>query len=253
MKKNDTLQNGFELRSNDRGHSHLPSTGSYAEYVAGHPDGSITRDSSFNFREFQNGRAGFGKIKVFGDEVFTGNGTGYNMHPHHNFIIMAFVLRGTLTHINTIGKIDVLKPDDYYVFSAGSGGKHTELNIEPEEMNAIYVWALPGKLLLPPSYRRAHFDRSKRNAIVQLVGDAAGALPIDQDLKISRLVTDSNAPYDYQPATTTHGTYIFVIEGGLRFGDTELNRRDSIGVWNTSAIEFEAAERSDVLIAETAM
>ncbi len=29
-------------------------------------------------------------MKVFGDEVFTPNGTGYNMHPHHNFIIMAF-------------------------------------------------------------------------------------------------------------------------------------------------------------------
>jgi hypothetical protein len=31
---------------------------------------------------------------------------------------MAFVLGGALTHINTIGKVDELGKDDYYVFSA---------------------------------------------------------------------------------------------------------------------------------------
>ena len=177
------MPTSFVLRSQDRGYNHLPSTGPYAQYVAGHPDGSITRHSSFNFRDYQTGRAGFGKIRVFGDEVFTGNGTGYNMHPHHNFVIMAFVLRGALTHINTIGKIDVLKPGDYYIFSAGSGGKHAELNIEPEEMNAIYVWSLPARLHASPSYRSSHFDGTKHaNEIVQLISDRPGALPIDQDL-----------------------------------------------------------------------
>ena len=101
------------------------------------------------------------------------------MHPHHNFTIMAFVLGGALTHINTIGKIDELKRDDYYVFSAGSGGKHSELNIGEGDMHAIYVWVLPGRLLAPPSYRRGRFDRqANANRITCLVGDAPGALPI---------------------------------------------------------------------------
>ena len=50
-------------------------------------------------------------MRVFGEEMFTGNGTGYNMHPHHNFIIIAVILQGSLTHINTIGKIDGLGPE----------------------------------------------------------------------------------------------------------------------------------------------
>jgi hypothetical protein len=45
-------------------------------------------------------------VGVFGDEVFRGVGCGYNMHPHHNFIICAFVLEDRLTTINTIGNID---------------------------------------------------------------------------------------------------------------------------------------------------
>src|SRR5258708_31017693 len=118
----------FILRAGERGYSYLPAVGLNASYVAGHPDGVITRHSSFNFHEYQSGIPGLGVMKVFGDEVFTPNGTGYNMHPHHNFIIMAFVLGGALTHINTIGKIDELSADDYYVFSAGSGGKPSEHN-----------------------------------------------------------------------------------------------------------------------------
>ena len=150
----------FVLRAGERGYSYLPSKGANASYVAGHPDGAITRHSSFNFHEYQGGIPGLGVMKVFGDEVFTPNGTGYNMHPHHNFIIMAFVLGGTLTHINTIGKVSELTKDDYYVFSTGSGGKHSELNIGEKDLAVIYVWVLPGQLLAPLLFARRRQPRA---------------------------------------------------------------------------------------------
>ncbi len=216
----------FVLRAGERGYSYLPSVGLNASYVAGHPDGAITRHSSFNFHEYQAGIPGLGVMKVFGDEVFTPNGTGYNMHPHHNFIIMAFVLGGTLTHINTIGKIDELQRDDYYVFSAGSGGKHSELNIGAEDMHAIYVWALPGRLLAPPSYRRSRFDRQAgANRITCLVGDAPGALPIDQTFKVSRLASDGGRKHLWR-ASKALGLYAFVLEGRATVAGSTLERRE---------------------------
>src|SRR5260370_34642422 len=115
----------FILRAGERGYSYLPAAGLNASYVTGHPDRVITRHSSFNFHEHQSGIPGLGVMKVFGDETFTPNGTGYNMHPHPNFIIMAFVLGCALTHINTIGKIAELSAHDYYVFSAGRVGNDT--------------------------------------------------------------------------------------------------------------------------------
>ena len=66
------MTGNFVLRSGERGYTRLASTGPNASYVAGHPDGVITRHSSFNFHDYQSGIAGFGKIRVFGDEVFTG-------------------------------------------------------------------------------------------------------------------------------------------------------------------------------------
>jgi quercetin 2,3-dioxygenase len=247
----------FVLRAAERGHDLIRSDGTRASYIAGHPDSFIARESSFNFHEYQSGRPGFGPMRVFGDEVFHGAGCGYNMHPHHNFIICAFVLQGELTHINTTGggMVDRLRQGDYYVFSAGSGGKHCELSVTGEDMSVIYAWFLPDQLYLPPSYHRGHFDfRTRRHRVEELVGEADGALPIANDIRISRLITDAGGKHTYRPRSSSHGTYVFVLEGGLRCGDTLLERRDSAGICGAEEIECEAAaDVTDILFVEVMM
>jgi redox-sensitive bicupin YhaK (pirin superfamily) len=250
------MTQSFVFRANERGHDVIHSEGNASSYVAGHPDSFITRESSFNFHQYQSGRPGFGAVRVFGDETFHGAGCGYNMHPHHNFIICAFVLEGELTHINTAGRgtVDQLRQGDYYVFSAGSGGKHCELSIGPEDMHVIYLWLMPNQLYLPPTYLRAHFDlRTRRNRIVQLVGAGDGALPVAQDLRVSRLVTDKQVALTYLPRSAEHGTYVFVKEGSLRRGDVTLGPGDSLGISGAGAIECEAADTTDVFFVETVM
>jgi quercetin 2,3-dioxygenase len=251
------MQNSFILRAGERGHDLIRSSGKRSSHIAGHPEGFVSRESSFNFHEYQSGRPGFGAIRVFGDEVFAGAGVGYNLHPHHNFVICAFVLQGELTHINTVGRgaVDQLHQGDYYVFSAGSGGKHCELSITGEDAHVIYIWLLPKQLSLPPSYDRAHFDfRLKRNRIVELVGDRDGALPIPQDARISRLIGDKGRSHAYAPRSRGHGSYVFVLEGELRVGDVRLSRRDSMGLWATDRVDCEvAADATDVMLVETIM
>ena len=243
----------FVLRAAERGFSRLVSTGANATYVAGHPDGVITRHSSFNFHEYQSGIAGFGRIRVFGDEVFSPGGTGYNMHPHHNFIIAAFVLGGELTHVNTIRKVDELRAGDFYVFSAGSGGKHAELNIGAVETNVIYLWVLPGRLLAPPTYARGRFNaRENANRITCLVGSEAGALPIGQDIKVSRLVNERARTHVYR-ASPSRGVYAFVLEGEAEIAGTVLGRRDSLAIVEQDRIEITARSATDLLLVETVL
>jgi quercetin 2,3-dioxygenase len=84
-------------------------------------------------------------------------------------------------------------------------------------MKVIYIWLLPDQLFLPPSYQAAHFDiRTRRDRIEQLVGHADGALPISQDVRISRLITDNAKTYVYQPHSASDGVYVFVLEGEVR-------------------------------------
>jgi redox-sensitive bicupin YhaK (pirin superfamily) len=247
----------FVIRASERGHDLIRSDGAHSSYVAGHPDGFITRESSFNFHDYQSGRPGFGPMRVFGDEVFNGAGCGYNIHAHHNFVICAFVLSGELTHINTAGDgmIDRLREGDYYVFSAGSGGKHCELSIGREDMNAIYIWFMPAQLYLPPSYTRSHFDfRTRRDQIEELVGEADGALPIPNDIRVSRLVADAGQSQVYRTRSPSHGIYAFVLEGGARFGDFQLGRRDSAGLAGVEEIICKTtADATDILFVEVQM
>jgi redox-sensitive bicupin YhaK (pirin superfamily) len=244
----------FVLKAEDRGYDKLLSVGGSSSYVAGHPDAFITRHSSFNFGDYQTGRKGFGKMRVFGEETFSHAGCGYNMHPHHDFIIMAFILAGELTHVNTLGKVDSLKAGDYYAFSAGSGGKHCELNIEQEDLHVIYVWVLPDMLLLPPTYQRAHFDAAAaRNKVIPLVGGSS-AMSIHQDLTISRLDSDVSGSYEYKLRSTQHGAYLFVVEGSTMWNGVSLGKGDSAGFWSTEETAFQTgAGKTDILIVETVM
>ena len=244
---------GFVLRAHARGFNRFLSTGDSSSYIGGHPDATLTRHSSFNFGPYQSGLRGFGRLRVFGDETFSGAGCGYNIHPHHNFIICAFVLKGQLTHVNTVGNIDQLGAGDYYAFSAGSGGKHCELNLRHEDANILYVWMLPDQLLLPPSYGRSHFDAvADRNRLVALVGNADGAVRISQDVKISRLSADRALELDYQPRAAEHGIYVFVVDGQAQLNDAALGARDSAGIWGAATLRIRTdAEGCDLLILET--
>jgi redox-sensitive bicupin YhaK (pirin superfamily) len=247
------MNDSFILRDTQRGYNHFQSTGEASSYIGGHPEATLSRHSSFNFGPYQSGRPGFGRVRVFGDEVFSGAGCGYNIHPHHNFIICAFVLQGTLTHITTVGKIDQLRQGDYYAFSAGSGGKHCELNLENDDVHVIYLWILPDQLLLAPSYARSHFDAmTRRNRLVTLVGTADGALRVSQDVKVSRLASDKAMALDYVPSSPAHGVYAFVIEGELACNGVHLGRRDSSGIWGAERIAIETGPGdTDLLIVES--
>jgi redox-sensitive bicupin YhaK (pirin superfamily) len=248
------MENSFVLRAAERGHERILSTGPTMSYVGGHPNAFITRHSSFNFHDYQEGRPGFGRLRVFGDETFHSAGCSYNMHPHHNFIICAFVLSGRLTHVNTAGNNDELSAGDFYAFSAGSGGHHTEINARVEPMQAIYIWMLPNRLLLPPSYNRAHFDaEAGRNRITRLLGEG-GELPLPQDAAVSRLVSDRSGRHIYRPRSAKHGVYAFVLEGSVKCGDTVLECRDSKAVWSVEEVAYETtSDRTDVLLVETIM
>jgi redox-sensitive bicupin YhaK (pirin superfamily) len=244
----------FLLRAAERGFDRLTAKDN-PTYISGHPDGFITRHSGFNFHGYQSGRAGFGHIRVFGDEVFTGAGTGYGMHPHHNFIICAFVLAGRLTHLNTLGSIDELPADDFYAFSAGSGGQHCEVNLHAEDMNALYLWVLPDALHHRPTYARGHYDRAAQtNRIAELVGPAPGAIPTPQQLRVSRLATDRPCDVEYRPGGPGRGVYAFVVEGDAECAGVALHRRDGIGIAGTDAFRIATGRQpADLLLVETAL
>jgi hypothetical protein len=128
------------------------------------------------------------------------------------------------------------------------------LNIEQEELEVIYIWAFPDRLMTPPSYHRSHFDADAQSGrLTSLVGDTPGALPIRQDLRLCRLVSRSAGSYAYE-MTPGCGAYVFVLDGTAEIAGTRLGRRDSIGIVGASRIGIVVGtERADLLLVETAL
>jgi redox-sensitive bicupin YhaK (pirin superfamily) len=128
------------------------------------------------------------------------------------------------------------------------------VNLKNDDMHAIYMWFLPDQLMLPPSYRRNHFDAlANRNRLVRLVGNADDALRISQDVTVSRLSSDTAMALDYAPRSPSHGVYVFALEGEVHCNDVALTRRDSSGIWGAKQINLQTGpQETDLMIVETA-
>jgi hypothetical protein len=115
------------------------------------------------------------------------------------------------------------------------------------------MWFLPDHLMLPPSYHRGHFDAiSSRGRLTPLVGEAPGALPIPQDVRISRLTTDAPLTQICEPASPRHGVYVFVLKGAAECAGVLLSPRDSMGLTGGKPFALRTApDHTDVLLVET--
>ena len=90
--------------------------------------------------------------------------------------------------------------------------------------------------------------------MIELVGKADDALPMPQDLRVSRLVGDAGQSFDYALKSPGHGAYVFLLEGSARVAGETLGRRDSLGAWDVASFAVEPLEdETDLLIVETAM
>ena len=47
--------------------------------------------------------------------------------------------------------------------------------------------------------------------------------------------------------------YVFVLEGSVKVDETELNKRDGMGLWEADQIKFTGKENSEFLLMEVPM
>ena len=105
---------------------------------------------------------------------------------------------------------------------------------------------------MPPTYHRGRFDaKAGADRITCLVGNEAGALPIGQSFKVSRLASRAGRSDIYRPAAG-NGVYAFVLEGEAEIASQRLARRDSIALEGEREIRIAAgAPSTDMLLVET--
>src|SRR6195952_4061677 len=224
----------------------------------GHNDiGWLKANFSFSFGPYYNpAKVHFGALRVLNDDIIAG-GTGFGTHPHDNMEIITIPISGALEHRDSMGNTGVITAGEVQVMSAGTGIQHSEYNhSKTENANTLQIWLFPKEMNIEPRYDQKSFiDELKPNQFVTLVSpiEDGTALWINQDAVFSMGDFDAGQQVKYDIKIPGNGAYIFVIEGAATVDGTTLNKRDALGVEDTSSVTIDTEAKSRILIMEIPM
>lgn len=223
----------------------------------GHADyGWLNTWHTFSFANYYNpSRIHFGALRVLNDDTVAPE-MGFDTHPHKNMEVISIPLKGELRHGDSLEHSEVITPGDIQVMSAGSGIYHSEYNAsKTENLEFLQIWVIPRVNNTKPVYKSydiRNIDIKNRfGYIIAPDGTAPTGILQDAWFSLGELEQGKKATYHLHQKNT--GVYCFVIEGGIRIGETILCRRDGIGIYETEKFSMEVVENARVLLIEVAM
>jgi redox-sensitive bicupin YhaK (pirin superfamily) len=201
---------------------------------------------------------GFGLLRVLNDDIVQPS-KGFDTHPHKNMEIVSIPISGELRHQDSMGNTQHIRAGEVQIMSAGTGITHSEYNGSDSELVAfLQIWVLPKFQNIEPRYGQQLFSYNDRKNKFQIVvspdkDSNDNAIRINQDAWFLQGDFDTGQTGSYRIKREGNGMYFFVIEGTVTIADEQLQRRDGIGVEDTTKIDFEVAEDCQLLIIDVPM
>ncbi|MCC2547617.1 pirin family protein [Hymenobacter sp. BT175] len=215
--------------------------------------GWLQSNFSLSFSSYYNPeRTGFGLLRVFNDD-FVKPGGGFGLHAHANMEIISILLGGRMNHIDSMGYREEVSTDSVQIMSAGSGLRHEEHNIGDDEVNFLQIWIEPKLQNVTPRYQKRSFPAEKRkNQLVTVVSNEEGTAHcwINQNARLALGYYEAGQTITYRLNPLNKLVFVFVMEGGLTVNGEQVNRRDSIGLWDTDTVTVECNAESRFLLIE---
>lgn len=222
--------------------------------------GWLQATHSFSFANFYDPeKINFGALRVLNDDVVAPK-MGFGTHPHNDMEIITIPLKGVLKHKDNMGDVWIpVLPGEVQIMSAGTGVQHSEINGSADEHLGLFqIWIMPNKQHVKPRYDQKTFDANERKNKLQVLVTSIdenheGSLKIHQDAIISRIDLDKDKTYKYTLKSKNHGVYAMNIFGNASVGETNLETRDAIGVYDADSFEIKSNEESSLLFIEVPM
>jgi len=211
----------------------------------------------FSFAQYHDpAKVHFGLLRVLNDDFIAGGG-GFPTHPHDNMEIVTIPFSGALQHKDSTGGQGIIRAGDIQIMSAGTGVRHSEANASATEPVTLFqVWVFPKERNISPRYDQKNFNVGERMNKWQVVVsplESDQALWINQDARFSLTKLDSEKSLVYTNAFKGNGVFLVVISGSVKINETELGKRDALGISGTDEFEVLANEDSELLAIEVPM
>jgi redox-sensitive bicupin YhaK (pirin superfamily) len=189
---------------------------------------------------------GFGALRVLNDDKIAPH-SGFGAHSHRDMEIITVVMKGTVTHKDSLGNVGYIKEGMIQVMSAGSGVTHSEYNEGDVPLELFQIWIMTKERGIAPRYEEKHIDFLKsEDARVLLVGD--GGLSINQDASITYVSSTVEKEEVYTLPDPERGVYLFVIEGEVNVEEVTAGRRDALCISETEEFSYGVKDGTKVLL-----
>lgn len=212
----------------------------------------------FSFANYYDpARMGFGALRVLNDDDVVPHG-GFGRHPHRDMEIVSYVVKGKLTHWDSVTqKEETIGRGQVQAISAGSGVWHSEMNKHDEWCRFLQIWILPPQRGGAVRYNHQGFELADReNKLLHIVGNPenkdTAPLYLNSDVNLyASEITDSNATVEFE-LKPGRQAYINCVEGSMNIeGYPELNEKDSLELRADGKIKFSAkGEHAHFIIIE---
>ena len=208
---------------------------------------------NFSFSDYCNPTlSAFGTLVAFNDDLLA-VGKGFGIHPHVNMEIISVLLKGAMNHKDSMGYSTEITEGGVQIMSAGTGLFHEEYNIGEEEVNFLQIWIQPKLQDIKPRYQTRHFPKaSRKNKLETIISNEEGLAHcwINQNAKLSLGWFEAGATVNYTFSPVNKCVFIFCIEGEVKIGDTILNPKDAIGIWDTELVTVDYITEGEIIIIE---
>jgi len=247
------------------GFNHLPNTELktmktvlHKANTRGHANhGWLNSLHTFSFANYRNPeRMHFGVLRVLNDDVVQG-GKGFGTHPHNNMEIISIPLEGDLEHKDSMGNVTIIKQGDVQVMSAGTGIYHSEYNKNAEkEVRFLQIWMFPNKKDVTPRYDQITLaDQKKGNQLQQILSPNPNddGVWVHQNAWFHIANLEAGCEQKYKVKNTNNGVYFFVLDGNIVVNNEQLNKRDGLGIWEVTEVNFSASTNAKILLMDVPM
>jgi redox-sensitive bicupin YhaK (pirin superfamily) len=191
----------------------------------------------------------FGALRVLNDDVVQ-PGTGFPTHPHEEMEIITIVLKGEITHEDSMGNKTVIKAGDVQRMSAGTGLTHSEFNLAKIPVNFYQIWIFPDKPGLKPTYDQRTFSPSQWKNHLFPVASGQGipeTVTFHTDATIYRCDLDKNQSVVFE-ATIGRRIFVYLTKGEMSVGGEKMEQKDQARIDTDDPLRLKALANAAFLL-----
>ncbi len=216
-------------RSKERGHAN---------------HGWLDTHFTFSFADYYDRRfMGFRDLRVINEDYIEAD-QGFPKHGHRDMEIITYMISGEISHRDSMGNGETVRPSEVQRMTAGTGVLHSEYSSPTEKTHLLQIWILPEKNRLEPSYEQKVFSAEEKQDKLRLIasrGGDDGSIHINQDVKLYSSILGGGKTVSLDLARGRHA-WMQLISGAIDVNGTTLDAGDGAAISEETALKIRAYE-----------